>query len=87
MSAFGILFRTSILVLPRCACFLPLNHSEKAASSLARIRACFGVSSLIGDALHGVQQRLFVPVGAELELSPGVVTELNDGYLSKKKKK
>lgn len=49
------------------------------------IRACFGVSSLIGDALHSVQQRLLVPVGAELELSPGIITELNDGHLSKRK--
>lgn len=77
--------QTLILVLLKCTCFLPLNHCEEEASSPAHIHACFGVSSLIGDALHSVQQRLLVPVGAELELSPGIITELNDGHLSKKK--
>lgn len=77
--------QTLILVLLKCTCFLPLNHCEEEASSLAHIRACFGVSSLIGNALHSIQQRLLVPVGAELELSPGIITELNDGHLSKRK--
>lgn len=66
-------------------CFLPLNHCEEEASSLAHAHACFRVSSLVGDALHSIQQSLLIPVGAELELSPGVITELNDGHLSKKK--
>lgn len=66
--------------------FTPLNHCKVEASSLAHIHACFSVSSLIGDALHGVQQRLLVPVGAELELSPGIITELNDSHLSKRKR-
>lgn len=74
-----------ILVLLKCTCFLPLNHCEDKASYLAHIHTCFGVSSLIGDALHSMQQRLLVPVGAELELSPGIITELNDGHLSKRK--
>lgn len=72
-------------MLLKCTCFLPLNHCEDKASSLVHIHACFGVSSLIGDALYSIQQRLLVPVGAELELSPGIIAELNDSHLSKTK--
>lgn len=43
--------------------------------------ACLCVSSFIWDPLNGVQQALFIIVGAELELGASVITELSDGHL------
>lgn len=44
--------------------------------------ACLCVSSFISDPLNGVQQTLFIIVGAELELGASVITELSDGHLT-----
>lgn len=49
---------------------------------VCRVLTCLGVSSLVGDLVDGVQQSLLVTVRVQLELSPGVVTELGDGHLS-----
>lgn len=47
-----------------------------------RAQTCFGVASLVGDAPDGLQEALFAPVGAQLELRQRLVAELDDGDLS-----
>lgn len=70
-------------------CVFVFNFSENTNSPLSLGSfwfsccelACLGVSSLVCDAVDGVQQTLLVTVRVQLELCAGVVTELDDGDL------
>ena len=53
--------------------------------TLTTALTCLSVSSFISDLLNSLQQRFLVAMGTQLEFCPGIITELSNGHLERRR--